>query len=542
MRQARRIYLYLVSAVSLAVLGVALADLLALAFGLLTAGNGALLQGGDAGVRRVVSADVALTLTALPIWLLHWWLTERGATRADEDRRAALRAFYFAAVAFVSFTIVFGAARGLLERLSLAAVAPDVVRPGRTASAALAILLVAGAVWVVHVAARRRDERAGALIGDASWWPRLARLAISGVGLAYVTLGASRLLDVTVGALAARAGRLLAGGDWLAPPLAATIAATLVGLLAWGGAWGATARLLDDPGWRSASERESRLRQTYLALACLAGVLLTLIAASGVLDAVLRVAFGDVVGQPRRALVWALRLLPFGVLWGYHRALLLRESAAMEPEPRRVYRYGAAFIGLAFAGVGVARLLGLAGEALTDGAGGTLIAGGAWWERDTARYAALALVGAGAWLWQWRGARRMVEADPAETGSRSRRLYLALSLAAAVIALLGGVAVVVYRLLAAALDVAQAGGLGRDVSGPLGVAIVAAAVAGWHGVVLRREFDDRRERVATPEDEPTLPLTLVGPPGSDLAGTLAALRIALPPGHELRPRDPAARD
>jgi hypothetical protein len=90
---ARRIYLYVIAAVGLTLLGIGLSNLLELAFSQLDEDwrDANLLVGGAGDIRRQVSAHVAMLLVALPIWMIHWYFAERAVARDDSERRSTVR-------------------------------------------------------------------------------------------------------------------------------------------------------------------------------------------------------------------------------------------------------------------------------------------------------------------------------------------------------------------------------------------------------------------------------------------------------------------
>lgn len=68
---------------------------------------------------------------------------------------------------------------------------------------------------------------------------------------------------------------------------------------------------------------------------------------------------------------------------------------------------------------------------------------------------------------------------------------------------------------------------------------MAAAVALYHGVALRRDQELRAEAAPSPAEAPVAPearrlrLVLSGPPEADLSATLEQLRASLPEGQRL---------
>jgi hypothetical protein len=118
--------------------------------------------------------------------------------------------------------------------------------------------------------------------------------------------------------------------------------------------------------------------------------------------------------------------------------------------------------------------------------------------------------------------------------STTRRAYLFVVLGSALVALIVGLGMTIYQLLQVVLGVTERGELAADISLPLGVALVAAAGATYHGVLLRRDLAIRApvspEEVAPPS---SLFAILTGPAGADLSSVLAEFRRHLPPGYDI---------
>jgi len=542
---ARRLYIYFIAAVSLAMLAVGLMSLLRIGLEQIAIALGwseVILEPGEA-IRRQISLWAAVSIVALPVWLLHWWLAERAALRPDADgeaeRGSTVRALYLSAVLAGSFLAAFFAGTTLVQRLLGEALGV----PGPTGSLAgpLDLVVVSASIWVYHAGVRRGDAAAVEMRGAAAWAPRLYRYAAAFIGALQLLFELGTLFRLIIEVLLPRE-TIVPSDDWWRGPLAGGVASVVVGLLAWAGHWGVSLELLRQPGWRGLSERASVLRRAYLYVMILVGVVATLVFTAVFLNEAFAWVLG-VIPRPagdalaRRLLDPLARALPFAAAWAYHRWIVLAEAASMTEVPRqasvrRIYTYGVAFVGLGFGSVGLAYLLGLLLDAVL---GGTRVvtAPPDWWRRQVALFVALTLVGTGAWLWHWYMAARRVSADPAdERGATTRRVYLFATLAASLVAVLVSLAVTLYRILTVLLGVGSARGLVSDVSAALGVFVVAAALLAYHGIVLR---DDLRERRAEAAAEKALPLLLTGPPDADLSGILDDLRERLPEGYTLRP-------
>ncbi|HEX6475290.1 MAG TPA: DUF5671 domain-containing protein, partial [Candidatus Limnocylindria bacterium] len=172
---------------------------------------------------------------------------------------------------------------------------------------------------------------------------------------------------------------------------------------------------------------------------------------------------------------------------------------------------------------------------------------------ELANYLAVAAVGLTLWPWNWlRLQARLAAAPEDEAGSTVRRAYLLIALAVAVIGCLGSLAFVLYRLFNALFGVVSGLDMGSDLSGALGVLIVAAAAAVYHGMALRRDQALRAESqpvepagevAAEAQAAPAVPsarrvLVLSGPADADLDATVTVLRAALSPGLSLESGPP----
>ena len=148
-------------------------------------------------------------------------------------------------------------------------------------------------------------------------------------------------------------------------------------------------------------------------------------------------------------------LLPWAGAWWLHREWLFARAREADDPARmataeRLNAAVVALIGLAALAGGLAGLLGLLLDALLGG-NRTL---GDFWKGELAGYLAAAAIGIVFWLWNWlrlqarRGAAPNEEAD-----STVRRAYLLIVVGTTVIASLGSLAFVLYRLFASILNV-----------------------------------------------------------------------------------------
>jgi hypothetical protein len=183
-------------------------------------------------------------------------------------------------------------------------------------------------------------------------------------------------------------------------------------------------------------------------------------------------------------------LIVYGVAWAYQRQAVRRQATAFDEAPRqagirRLYTYVIALVALAVLTSGVGGLLWTLCDVLFAPGATT----GDFWRERVALFATLAIVGLPVWVLHWHP--NAGSAD--EARSLARRLYVYLSLIAAMLTVIAAMAGVVYRLLGLVLG----GSFGQDVATDLAHAIalasVAALVAVYHWRVLRADA-----RVAEP--------------------------------------------
>ncbi len=544
---ARRLYVYFIAGVSLAMTSIGLANLLALAMSRVADALGAsVIQDSPDEVRRTLSLYAAFVIVAFPVWLLHWWLAERAAdrpgTEGQRERESAIRALYLSLGLALPLLFLIGGSIETLMRL-LNRVFGDSALPGidRQFWTNVATVLVAAAIMIYHWRIRRQDEASGSFEGPSSWLPRLYLYLAAFVGAMFLLIGLGDIIR-TVDDVLFGTRNIFMVDRWWADPLSSAIARTLVGLALWSFHWEWSLRSLRQPDWVGASERRSSLRWLYVYLIVFVSVLFTLQGVSSSLDSVFRWVLGAgrdnlLIGWPRAIVEPIVVALPFAAFWAYHRLIVVAAAEPGESTPqmaavRRLYTYLVAIIGLTFTAVGASWVLGTLIDLLLGGTR-TISVSSLQWRADVAQFSALALVGAGAWLWQWNQAEQLVaRADEVERDTTIRRVYLYLTLAATLVAMLVSLAIVIYRVIADILGVTSGTNLASSLSLPLGIVIIAAVLFVYHLGVLRGDLAAR-----APEEAGVttvrVPLTLVAPVDGDVEAALGELRAHLPEGYVL---------
>jgi hypothetical protein len=558
MQTARRLYLYVMAGIGLGVLVAGVSLLLTTLLEAIGIDSGSVFSGEQASRERLTLAT-AMTAVALPVWLIHWFVAERGVQEgrpgADLERSSAVRGLFFALALGGLLFAAFLSLRSLIEWAALWLVGESTFS---NPAGDLGLLVAAGAAWGYHLSVRLRDWRRGPITGAGAWLPRAYLYIATFAGLFVMLFGLADLL--------ALAGRLLAGdagdpvfdngGRWWTFPLASALSRIVVGGATWIGHWWYARQLWADPGHRGTIERPARLRFAFYVAALVVSAAAALGYAGQVgrliIGAVLGLGTGDgsggsLVGEVVAAAVAAL---VFGFAWWVH-ARWLRAAAgdpgaeATVPRPERLVAYPTALVGLAVGAIGAARLLGLVLDLLLGG--GRVVIGGDQTERVFADFAPYAILGFGTWFWHWSAVMRAVAADPAkEAASTVRRTALLATLAVAILAGVASLGVVLYRLFGTLFGLDVPANVAAELSVPIGALVVTVAIALYHGGLLRQDGalrDADREAETGPAGaaatvaRPQVGLTLVGPPGTEpgtLAGVTDGLRAQLPDGFELR--------
>ena len=552
MQTVRRLYVYLLSGITLGFL----------IYGLITLAEVALralgvVGGGIEGRREQLSLAAALIGVGLPVWAIHWWFAERGLDprrpNAEEERSSTVRALYLTLV--MIFLLGFGAfaARDLVREFVLG----FLPRPqddfygysSGSAARSLATLLVTGAAWGYHVAIRRRDLARGPLEGAAAWLPRVYVYGATLTGLVITLQAFGDLARYAGETLWPLSGIQYAGERSYA--FADAVSLLAVWTIGWFGHWWYAGRLLIAAGWRASSERAARLRLAFFVAVILAGafsvIRLTAEAVRAVLIPVLDAtdAIGGNLGATdlvRTVAVALVSAVPWAVAWWLHQRWMHEEALEADDPSReavatRLDLHSVALVGLAFAAVGTGWLVGLLIDVALGGS--RTVGGSGFWRAELANFVPFTLIGLGVWVWRWWPIQARHQADPAaEAASTIRRSFLLVILAASVITSLGSLAYVLYRLFGSLLGANIGGGI-LELSMPLGALVAAGAVALYHGLALRRDLALRA--AIEPEAPVVMPvaersrrsLVLLGPPDGDSDAALGALREALPPGFTL---------
>lgn len=451
MAAIRRVYLYLVSAVSLGMLANGLVSIGGILLTTLTGDS----LGGES-LRRDIAFGIALTLIGFPVWLFHNWWGRRLFHQDPTEQTSSLRHFYFYLVLFV-FAVVGGfALAGLIEELlrwmlRVPTAWSEIVDP-------LPRVLVSAMFWWYHWTSVENDRLASPEVGKPATIRRWYVYLLSFWFLIVFLNGLSDVIRII--------WQVATGSRFVdvSADVSTGSAAAIAGLLLWRFHW-----LWSTVGPVAADDRRSTLRTVYLLFVIGISTAVTLFQASQLLFYTLSRLLG--VSEPAGRSGSLLTLLAgplslgltYGVTWYVHQRILRDEGREEERTPhqigvRRFSHYLVTLVAAGLLSVGVGGVLWIFGDLLMS----AVNVSETWWRERLSLYATMAIVGLPVWLVQWRA---VVPAD--EAGSLPRRLYVYIAAMAAVLACLGAGATALYQLLnlllgtqtgrAAAIDLVRAG-------------------------------------------------------------------------------------
>lgn len=552
MQAARRLYLYAMSGITLAVIAAGLAMLI----DVIVTGSGILQHpyDGSSNRREQLSQAIAMLAVGVPVWAIHWRFVQRGLAASqpgrDAERGSTIRAIYLTLVLVVTLALWVAGASALVQYL-IASADRTLASYSYVDPVASVSMMVVGLVgWALHVLVRRRDLSGDPVAGPAAWIPRVY---LYGVSLVALTLAIGALQEFARATIAPVEFDQGYGRFQVIESGVGAVTAALV----WLGHWWYVTRLAGGDGWRAADERVSRTRLAAFVVTVVAATGFAVFATAGFVQGLLAPAIGrlpyDSAEASRLVFGSLAGAIPWTIVWWGHLRWLRREPAAATPlralHQVRLLTHGMAAVGLALGAAGLGWLLGLGidivfgGERMTD-------PNRLPWTFELAQFVPLATLGLGLWAWQWSRVLARRRLDPeGEADSTIRRAFLYLTLAGSVVAALAGATLILYRLVGTVIGANLTGNAVSALSTPIGALVMAAALLAYHGTLLRA---DQRLRpavapaavlaVAVPEGSAAAvavgagsrrTLELVGPEGADLDAALMAARAALPDGVRL---------
>ncbi|MFN8474614.1 MAG: DUF5671 domain-containing protein [Anaerolineae bacterium] len=473
MSTVRRWYIYLVSAISLVAVGLAVSQLL-----------GHMLSSQTIVALEATALQLAVIVIGLPIYLAHWLWAQRLAGRDSEEQGAALRWLYLYGLLAWSLGAAIVAVWSVVE-VAVGALGARGSFFERTDPVGLALdwtpaILVWGALWLYH---HRLITANRVKAGATEWADPLRRL--------YVYTYSAAGLAMTVTAVLALLARLI---DSVTPTVSGIaigfpvedVTTLIVGLPVWLAFWLWAQRLFTTP---DEEERHSTIRKFYLYAVIFAAVVMAVGTATLLLGYSLQRALG-VPTESQSLGQWLAMIIAGLTIWAYHAVTLRQDeriagAVPQEAAIRRVYLYLVAAIGL------TTLLIGLAGDLsvlIRSLAGPGLIQD---LRAQLAWFTAAVVAGLPVWLLAWWPAQSAAVASGAagmaERRSVTRKIYLYLFLFAATMTILSSAVFLVSRVVYWALSGHVSGNPPSEVGHAIAFTIIAAAVWLYHGALLRRD-------------------------------------------------------
>ncbi|HSF81139.1 MAG TPA: DUF5671 domain-containing protein [Anaerolineales bacterium] len=439
MQTIRRLYLYAVALVSLETVLWGTIGLVRSIF------EGEAI--GDSAAR--LAGALSLILVGIPVFLVHWWLAQRGAQREIEERSTRLRALFLYGASLGTLVPVF---QNLLALISRTLILIFGGRPGQamfggdqSLSDNLIAILLNGVVALYIYSVLRADWRLP-LQGEAfSETRRLYRYFLMLYGLAMVVFGVQQVVQYTLviwQAVGQAAIGVLANG----------LALLVVGAPLWTWLW----RLIQH-SLAEASEARSALRLFILYVLSFISVVSVLSSAGLVIYWLLRLVLGEQMAVSLFLSEISTPLsvgLSFGTVWAYFGRTLGVEMGAVADETRRaglrrLYHYILALLGLGAVFIGLYMLLAF----ILDLTLGEAPVWGSALRNNLAAALATLLAGLPIWLVNWRQ-MALEAAREGEQGDHARRSvlrkgYLYLALFAGVMGVMFASGALLYQFLRA---------------------------------------------------------------------------------------------
>jgi hypothetical protein len=526
MRTIRRLYIYLVTAISLEVVLWGVVNLLRAMLDTERVGGGA---------SRLAGA-LATIIVGLPVFMLHWWLAQRRIGEDADERGSGVRAIFLYGLLLGLLVPVVQSALAILNRflVDLFGLDPEQVMVGfgqTWVDNGIAMLMNVGLMAYLLVVLRG-DWRAGQHDPDSdrpvpsSDRPvpslenlvlarRIFRYALVAYSLGLLVVGVQQLISYILEQAGPPNINALA-------PLANGLALTILGGWLWWTSWRTVQESL-----RFEAEQDSLFRQVFLYLLLLIGLGTVLTVLGEVIYEALRVLLGRSIA----AADWLLEVsspisaaVPFAGLWFYFAAVLRADREEAPEAPRReslwrLYRSILAFVGLIVAFIGLQTLgsfivdVLVAQPGLIDAVARNALAGS---------LASLA-IGLPLWIRPWLELNTRAAADD-ERGERARRsiirkAYLYLAVFVGVVGVMISAGGLVFQLLSLALGdpVTESG---QGIADLLKTLLLFIVLLAYHWGVLRA--DNRRAERTLAEKHSLFPVLVLDPGDEAFANPIVA--------------------
>jgi hypothetical protein len=472
----RRVWLYLITSISLGIFAAGVGQLLALLFDVTIKSSYLTQVGGTAFHQQQLSLGLSMTVIGGPLWFFFWRAIQRRVRGNPEEIGSAIRKL------FLNFVLVETAIMGLVATSNLLKWLMSGVPAAEFQSSVLAMAILGIVIWFYHWRVSEREQHPSPAAKTLRRW---YVYILSGFGLIWLIVGLVQLINTAVINLPVWGGTLVHGRFW-DNTAQMSIAQILLGGLVWYFHWFRMAR----------GDFDSTLRQVYFYVLTISGGAITALVASTILFYrffiwIFRGA--PISNSPQfQVLGWAIPTIIVGLaIWGYHRRLAQEEAGRVQEKrqsAQRVYLYLMSFLGLGTLVAGLSMLFGILVDLIIYAAGTSLTATTGWWRNQLALCLALLLVGMPLWLYYWNGILRRVQAGRIEEWrALSRRIFLYVIIGVSIITLAADLVNIIYQLLSGLLQSNFGVNVLHDSKWSLQTLIVAVPLLWYHWQILRTD-------------------------------------------------------
>jgi hypothetical protein len=469
MSTAKRVFLYIITIVTLGIFAGGVGNLLSLVFDLIFRSN----EGGSFAQGQL-AMGLAMLIIGGALWFLFWRIIQRATSGDAGEIGSGIRKLY------LNLILVVSAVNGLVNLAEFLRWILTGVPFSEFPSSELAGLIVTGCIWFYH---RKIEKGEGQPSPEAKILGHWYVYILSAFGLIAVTSSIVQLLNSAFSYLPVWGEYTLRGGLW-DNVIAVNIGWMLAGGLAW---WYHWLRLAKE-------DYESTLRQVYLHLLAITGsVVAALTALTTVFYKLFSYAFGGSADEGYfRFLGWSVPLILVAAgVWIYHRKIIQEESVKLkinQLSPHRLYLYLMSFIGLGAALSGIVFLFSVILDLLVDAFSAAAIFESGWWANQLSLSLALMLSGVPVWLYFWRKVLRLAdEGGIMERSTRSRRIFLYTMLGLTIIAAVTTLVIIIYQVINGILRGEFETEFLRTVIWSLSVLLAAIPALIYHWRVLRED-------------------------------------------------------
>jgi hypothetical protein len=481
MSTPRRIYIYVISAISLNAVAWAIISLL----------RNLLISELQPNVTSL-AFQTAVILIGLPVFLAHWLWAQRLCRRDEEERGAVLRKVYIYGIQAAFLIPIIDSTLAVLSTLFLLPThrISRMFYPRLSSSETILYYLIAvivlGVLWYYQQMVKNEDMKMIPEAGGSAVVRRLYIFSFSAAGLAMTTLAFINLIRWIMFEFGGRSETIIFGGG----NSIYDIARLVVGLPLWLVFWTLAGKLF---GGKDVEERESVLRKFYLYLVILLSALATVTSITYILEGLFRRLLNvtSTYGSEGDIRLPISIIIGTGIVWAFHAYVLREDTKKAEDIPRqqaikRLYLYLIAGIGLAAFLSGVSGDLSVLIRSLDQGA---FIMD---FKRQLTWFLSVTIAGLPVWFLPWRQLQeQMLLSGPEGVRERQsvvRKAYLYFFLFIATLTVLSSVVFIVFKILSMILG--EPSPTLSELGQPFAYSLVAVVVWLYHGSLLRE--DQRR--------------------------------------------------